>query len=188
MVWLYVKTLWHQWKVFLTGGSLMAATVIYSFATAQAVSRPWGWGLIAGTFVLASYGAWKQEYERSRSAEADSPRMGITHVSAWGGSEQQPQYYFTVNVRLENPGKEATSFSTEWLLDVIKADGKEVQGIRGTMLGESHPLQQGDQLKVGILFPYGFDIPDNTALFGARFVLTVADIRGRLLRAEWPTE
>lgn len=68
----------------------------------------------------------------------------------------------------------------------MKAKGELVQGIRGTMHGEIRPMEQGDQFTVSILFPYGDGIPDHTALIDARYRLTVVDIRGRNLRAEYP--
>src|SRR2546423_2884475 len=154
MALLYAKALWHQWKVFLTGGSLMALTVIYSFATAQSVSRPWGWGLLAGTLLFASFGAWKEEYVRNRTFETDRPRMYITEVRAWGAAPGETEQLYSLYVRLENPGREAVNFSPSWTLDVVRADGARVAGIRGDLVGEIRPLQQGDQFVVEILFRY----------------------------------
>lgn len=187
MLWVYAKALWHQWKVFLTGGSLMALTVIYSFATAHSISKPWGWGLLAGTLLLSSFGAWKEEHLKNEAFADDKARMEITDLSAWGGMPDDPQFFFGIYVRLENPGKEATNFSPNWTLDVVKADGERVEGMHGKLVGEIRPMQQGDQFTVQILFRYNEKIRDSTALYGSRLSLTVADLRGRPLRAEWPT-
>jgi hypothetical protein len=39
-------------------------------------------------------------------------------VVAYGGEDQ---HFFSVYIRLENPGKEATSFRPDWALDLTKA-------------------------------------------------------------------
>lgn len=180
----FARALWRQWKVLLTGGSLMAVVVIYSFASAQAVTRPWGAAILAATFMAASFGAWRGEFLRNKAIDAELPHMSITHATSFkDGSTGN----FSLYVHLVNPGKQPISFSPEWRVDVELRDGRRINGILGVMRGQIRPMQQGDQFDVTIIFPFDA-IGDPAALTGASYTLSVTDIYRHRLVAEYAPE
>ena len=168
------------------GGSLLAAALIYQLATAKPILEPWGYGLLAATLLTASFFAWKEEYQKAQTAVADAPHVEITGTYAFAGSpaEHAPPF-LSVAARLANPGREAVSFKPDWTLDVTTADGKRAEGLHGSLRGEIRPLQQGDQFNILLYFPYVPGVTDVASLTGATMVLTVTDLRGRVLRSEF---
>ena len=177
----YLKALWRQWKVFLTGGSLIAVAVIYSFATAHAVNKPWGLGLLVATFILASFGAWKEEHQKVCAFKGNSPRLAILYGPTT--PEEGSQFGFLVEVT--NPGP-ATSLVDDWRLEVEKPDGtKDSLGGGLDVRDMSGRLEEGRSYKKSVAFHHSDKTPYGR-LAGARFVMTVSDIHGHTLRAEHP--
>ena len=71
----YVKALWAQWKVLLTGGSVMALVAIWALATNRGLPYSAGWLILGITFVAASFLAWRHENEHVHAGQGTpSPR------------------------------------------------------------------------------------------------------------------
>lgn len=191
----YVVALWRQWKVFLTGGTIIALAALYALTTGRSIAQPWGWGIVVTTFFLASFAAWRKEREAAIAVQTESkqeldeakrrllaietraPRMKITAVTF------MPDDSFLVHVHQDNPG-ERTSFERDkWLLAVNRADGVVVSGRRG--VASSDFLDTGAQSDTAIRFRYDNEIADPGTLRGARIALTATDIRGHRLHSEY---
>lgn len=66
---LYLLALWRQWKVLLTGGSIMAVVAIWALFTNRGLPYNLGWLILGLTFIAASFMSWRREYERANAAE-----------------------------------------------------------------------------------------------------------------------
>jgi hypothetical protein len=71
----YVLALWAQWKVLLTGSSIIALAAIWALLTGRALPNTVGWLIVGITFIAASFLAWRREYEQARAVQTTrSPR------------------------------------------------------------------------------------------------------------------
>jgi hypothetical protein len=66
--WSFAIALWREWKVLLTGGSIIAVLAIWGFAGGKTLPTNLGWLTLGVTFILASFLAWRKEYHQRRDA------------------------------------------------------------------------------------------------------------------------
>ena len=70
----FVWALWREWKVLLTGGSLIALVTIWALATGVAVPYNLGWLIIALTFIGAAFMSWRRERQQAQAINAQLAR------------------------------------------------------------------------------------------------------------------
>jgi hypothetical protein len=68
---LYLKALWSQGKVLLTGGTLMALMAFWALATGESLPYNVGLLILGLTFIGASFLAWKKEHDKASSSSEE---------------------------------------------------------------------------------------------------------------------
>ncbi len=58
----FLAALWHEWKVFLTGGSVVAVLSLWNLAGWKPLPRDANWLILGLTFILAAFAAWRREW------------------------------------------------------------------------------------------------------------------------------
>jgi hypothetical protein len=187
----YLSALWKHWRAVLMSGSLMALAVIWT-VTGNTIWPAVGFVIMLVTFFAASFGAWNEQRTsadelRADIAERERRYMTITEVVVGEGVAQA----FVLRVHLVNPGQHPASFLDEWTLRITKPNG-EVGTIRGKIAFDKVddqliPMVQGAQFNIKIVFFYGGDIPDGSALEGATYELQGSDIERRPIAARYPS-
>jgi hypothetical protein len=109
-----------------------------------------------------------------------APKLTITDADA--RPQDAENFYLFVDV--VNPG-DPTTLNKEWNLDVVKADGTKISGLRGSTPFHGI-LESGRQYDARVVFQKGEGIPTAGALLGARYTLTVSDIHDHTLRGTYP--
>jgi hypothetical protein len=188
-VWLYLQALWRQWRTLLMGGSLTAGALIFGLATGKNIATGAGWTLLGLTFVGASFGAWKEEHLRA-VAPVSGATLSIRGVQEWGPG--QPS--FEIEVEIVNLGPQMT-FRPDWKIDVTKADGTHIHDIEPLYVADrliqisnrALPTNETRSGSLSVQYSQRY-LPDATALKGARFVVTVSDVSGNILRAEYTND
>jgi hypothetical protein len=61
----FLAALWREWKVFLTGGSIVAAYSFWNLAGWKPLPQNANWLILGATFILASFFAWRREWIES---------------------------------------------------------------------------------------------------------------------------
>ena len=177
MLRLYLSALWRHWAKLLTGGSLIAATAVWTL-TGNNLWPKLGMAIVGLTLVSASFHAWREERSKVDAHADQSPRILGLHAEA---SALYPMA-FLVRVDVMNPGPQ-TDLLDDWTLDVSLADGVQARGLRGLVVSDS-ALPAGKRTEVMVNFRYREDLPNNERLRGASYSLTVTDIHGHTLT--WP--
>jgi hypothetical protein len=59
--WLFIVALWGEWKVFLTGGSIIAASSLWNLVGWKPLSQKVDWLILGLTFIAACFSAWRKE-------------------------------------------------------------------------------------------------------------------------------
>jgi hypothetical protein len=72
----FLRALWHEWKILLTGGSIVAFLALLNFGGAKSIPQYVNWVIIGVTFVMAAFHAWRNE----RTNVARSKRHVSTEV------------------------------------------------------------------------------------------------------------
>jgi hypothetical protein len=57
----FLSALWHEWKILLTGGSIVAVLALLSFGGVKSIPQYVNWLIIGVTFVMAVFHAWRNE-------------------------------------------------------------------------------------------------------------------------------
>jgi hypothetical protein len=77
----FLRALWPEWIVLLTGGTIFAALSIWGLVGKNAISKPLSWGVVAATFVMACFRAWRTadraRAERAERVFIDSPKAVV---------------------------------------------------------------------------------------------------------------
>lgn len=60
----YLNALWREWRLLLTGGSIIAVLAIWSFATGKPIPQKFAWLILGVTFIVASFMTWRREASR----------------------------------------------------------------------------------------------------------------------------
>jgi hypothetical protein len=58
----FLAALWREWKVLLTGGSLIAILALWSMGTGKSIQQSVNWLVIGTTLLLAGFFAWRREW------------------------------------------------------------------------------------------------------------------------------
>jgi hypothetical protein len=58
----FLAALWREWKVFLTGGSIVGALSLWNLAGRKPIPQNVNWLILGLTFVLAAFAAWRKEW------------------------------------------------------------------------------------------------------------------------------
>jgi hypothetical protein len=58
----FLRALWRQWKVLLTGGSVMALLAMWTLVHGQHLPDGVGWLVVGLTFMLAAFFSWRSEW------------------------------------------------------------------------------------------------------------------------------
>jgi hypothetical protein len=58
----FLEAIWSEWKLLLTGGTIIACFSLWTFATGHALSRYLSWSVLVFTLVLAAFFAWRKEW------------------------------------------------------------------------------------------------------------------------------
>jgi len=177
----YIRALWRHWVAAVTGGSITAVFTALAI-TGHLISPTVGVAFLIGAWLSSSFRAWADLYSRLRVLEARAPRLRIDNVQT---SPSGFHGEFAVLVHLDNPGERVT-FQGDWALDVTKAGGETVTGIRGKEFGPPARVEEGAQYDSHLVFKYGGALPDPDSLAGAKYDLSVTDIRNNRLRATYP--
>ena len=177
--------LWAEWRVIVTGSSIVAILSIYSWTAGAQVPASWSQITVIATFVIASFGAWRRSDKPLRAFLAGTPRIVITGIRPVTPQNES----LILDLLLLNPGPTPTSFEPAWNLIIQTRDGHALPMQTGELVGEIRPLQQGDQFKVAVLFwnKQAVVTPDHCRA-GARFILSVTDIHGRVAHAAFESE
>lgn len=67
----FVRSLWNEWKVLLTGGTLIAGIFIWSALVPRPLPRQTNWVILGFTLILASFFAWRKEWIRNQRGLID---------------------------------------------------------------------------------------------------------------------
>jgi len=57
----FLRALWREWRVLLTGGSIVAVLVLINLG-GRSIPRKVNWSIIGITFILAAFRAWRNEW------------------------------------------------------------------------------------------------------------------------------
>ncbi|HYN82934.1 MAG TPA: hypothetical protein VES88_15725 [Gemmatimonadaceae bacterium] len=184
----FLRALWGQWKVLLTGGGLMAIVAIFAFATGKEIPRPWGWLTLGFTFVAASFTAWRKERSEKTALETESKsRKRVSFLveevrPTWNGDRAD----FYVQALIINPGQSTMSFKREWVLDIQDAAGKSLERLNGGVpMGTPPVVKEAEQHPVGLSF-HGIEGRfDAASLAGATYVVSGEDLLGEPITATY---
>jgi hypothetical protein len=60
--WSFITALWREWRLFLTGGSIVALYSLWNLAGWKPLPQSVNWLILGLTFVLAAFSAWRREW------------------------------------------------------------------------------------------------------------------------------
>jgi hypothetical protein len=58
----FLVSIWAEWKVLLTGGSILAILSLVGLATGKTAPRNVNWAVLGATLILAAFAAWRKEW------------------------------------------------------------------------------------------------------------------------------
>lgn len=58
----FVAALWHEWKVLLTGGSIIALSQLWQYFGGRPLPRHMNWLIVGLTMILAAFLAWRKQW------------------------------------------------------------------------------------------------------------------------------
>lgn len=65
---LYLLALWEQWIIALTGGLIIGGLTLWDRAVGKPLSPETNWLIVAATFIVASFMAWRKEMQAKGAA------------------------------------------------------------------------------------------------------------------------
>jgi hypothetical protein len=65
----YIASLWREWKLLLTGGSIAALVTIWADTSGVAMPPNLGWTVVAATLLTAGFTSWRHERRNMRAIE-----------------------------------------------------------------------------------------------------------------------
>jgi len=211
--WSFLSAILHEWRVLLTGGSVVAIIMAYALATGRAPIQPVGWTALSLTLLGAIYQAWRRERLAKDAAVAELHAIAARHAErvpririldqprSPGNANQLP-----ARLEIVNPDERPVSFMDDWRLIVRLSDGRELVSERGGF-DFRWPLDvvaPGERVTKSIYFTFPRDpfasrydtvtgqmsgsAEDAQMLAGATFTMSVTDVRGNVVRASWPNK
>ena len=60
--WPFLVALWHEWKVLLTGGSIVAVFTLWNLAGKKPLPQSVNWLIVGITLILAAFFAWRRAW------------------------------------------------------------------------------------------------------------------------------
>lgn len=116
----FLAALWREWKVFLTGGSVVAVLSLWNLAGWKPIPHKVNWLIVGLTFTLAAFAAWRKEWIDSGRGFITVPPAELTKIflagtKVLGQTLQKPYVGKRLKVTgtvydVENNGFGATSF------------------------------------------------------------------------------
>lgn len=100
----YLRALRHQWVVIMSGIGALAVAIASSYGLVQTTTTVWWW-LGGVAFFVASYLAWKEEYDHRRRLEDE--RVGPALLLEYDTSGLQPRW------RVTNTGSDALNVTAD---------------------------------------------------------------------------
>jgi hypothetical protein len=82
----FVAALWREWKVLLTGGSIVAVLSLWNLAGWKPLPHDVNWLVLGMTFILASFAAWRREWIDSGKDFINVPPAELIKLFASGTS------------------------------------------------------------------------------------------------------
>jgi hypothetical protein len=67
----FLRAIWSEWKVLLTGGTIFAALTVFSLSTGRTLPRMVNWLTLVVTLILAAFFAWRKEWVAGNSGLLD---------------------------------------------------------------------------------------------------------------------
>lgn len=61
----FLRAVWQEWKVLLTGGSIIALLSLWAFVSQKPIARSIDWLVLGLTLMLATFVAWRKEWVRN---------------------------------------------------------------------------------------------------------------------------
>jgi hypothetical protein len=58
----FLRAFWDEWKVLLTGGTIIAALALWTFGTGKAIPRAIDWLILGLTLMLAAFFSWRKQW------------------------------------------------------------------------------------------------------------------------------
>lgn len=62
----FLAALWREWKVFLTGGSIVASLSLWNLMGWKPLPHSVNWLILGLTFILAAFAAWRREWVEAK--------------------------------------------------------------------------------------------------------------------------
>ena len=63
----FIAALWREWKILLTGGTIMALVAIWALGTNRALPYNFGWLVLGLTFIAAAFMSWRRAHLQTRA-------------------------------------------------------------------------------------------------------------------------
>jgi hypothetical protein len=94
----YAAVLWQEWKVLLTGGSIMAAAALHGFVIGKPVPANVNWLIVGLTLILAAFLSWRRTV-----MTAEQWRQDLVLKAIWDAIHTHIRLYREINA--ENPAE-----------------------------------------------------------------------------------
>src|ERR1700734_1311714 len=94
----YAVVLWQEWKVFLTGGTIIALVALYGFVTAKPFPAKVNWLVVGLTLILAAFSSW-----RKTVVTAEQWRRDLLVRAIWDMVHTHIRLYREINAK--NPAE-----------------------------------------------------------------------------------
>jgi hypothetical protein len=73
----FIRALWEEWEVLLTGGTFGALLVLYGSVSGKAVAHHVGWVFLFATFLWSVFLSWRKQW---REAEKNFVALGVAQL------------------------------------------------------------------------------------------------------------
>lgn len=84
----FIRALWREWAVLLTGGSIVALLALFTLSTGRTVPQSINWLVIGITLMLAAFLSWRVEWIKAGQGLVD---LDFKEIQAIFKGRTEPQ-------------------------------------------------------------------------------------------------
>lgn len=78
----FAFAIWGEWQTLLTGGTIIAISGLVQVLTDKPIPKGANWLIVAMTFIVASFFAWRRERMQRMSDDTKSTRIAVLKLLA----------------------------------------------------------------------------------------------------------